>query len=48
MISPITEAESGTVRVKCLIDNAAGHYRAGLRCVLNPGQAVSAPLASAK
>lgn len=48
MISPITEAESGTVRVKVLIDNTAGHYRAGLRCVLSPGQAVSAPLASAK
>jgi RND family efflux transporter MFP subunit len=48
MISPITEAESGTVRVKVLIDNADGRYRAGLRCVLTPGQTVSAPLASVK
>lgn len=46
MISPITEAESGTVRVKVLIDNADGRYRAGLRCVLSPGQAADAPLAS--
>ncbi|MBL8828337.1 MAG: efflux RND transporter periplasmic adaptor subunit [Planctomycetaceae bacterium] len=46
MISPITEAESGTVRVKVLIDNAQGQYRAGMRCVLNPGQPTSAPLAS--
>ena len=34
-ISPVTEAESGTVRVKVLIDNPAGAYRSGVRCALD-------------
>ncbi len=35
-VSPVTEADSGTVRVKVLIDNPAGRYRAGVRATL-PG-----------
>ena len=35
LISPVTEAESGTVRVKVLIDNPAGAYRSGVRCALD-------------
>jgi RND family efflux transporter MFP subunit len=34
-ISPVTEAESDTVRVKVLIDNEAGKYRCGVRCAIN-------------
>ncbi len=34
-ISPVTEAESDTVRVKVLIDNAEGKYRCGVRCAIN-------------
>ncbi len=33
-VAPVTEAESGTVRVKVLIDNAGGAYRSGVRCLL--------------
>jgi RND family efflux transporter MFP subunit len=33
-VSPITEAESGTVRVKVLLDNSHGGYRCGVRCSL--------------
>jgi RND family efflux transporter MFP subunit len=33
-VSPITEAESGTVRVKVLLDNSQGTYRCGVRCSL--------------
>jgi RND family efflux transporter MFP subunit len=36
-IAPITEAESGTVRVKILVDNAQGQYRCGIRCLLTLG-----------
>jgi RND family efflux transporter MFP subunit len=36
LVSPITDAESGLVRVKVLIPNAEGRYRAGVRAVLNP------------
>ena len=42
-IAPVTEAESGTVRVKVLIDNAHGAYRCGIRCLLNAEQAKEAP-----
>ena len=35
LISPVTEAESDTVRVKVLIDNEDGRYRCGVRCALN-------------
>ena len=31
-ISPVTDAESGTVRVKIKIDNSAGKYRSGETC----------------
>jgi RND family efflux transporter MFP subunit len=34
-ISPVTEAESDTVRVKVLIDNGEGKYRCGVRCAIN-------------
>jgi len=34
-ISPVTEAESDTVRVKVLIDNKEGKYRCGVRCAIN-------------
>jgi RND family efflux transporter MFP subunit len=34
-VAPITEAESGTVRVKVLLDNPKGQYRCGVRCSLN-------------
>jgi RND family efflux transporter MFP subunit len=33
-IAPVTEAESGTVRVKVILDNTDGRYRAGVRCTL--------------
>lgn len=38
-VSPVTSADSGTVRVELLLDNAAGRYRSGLRCWLaeSPG-----------
>ncbi len=35
-VSPVTEADSGTVRVKVLLDNAQGQYRCGVRCALVP------------
>lgn len=33
-VAPLTDAESGTVRVKVLIKNNQGQYRAGVRCRL--------------
>lgn len=33
-ISPITDADSGTTRVRVLIDNPQGLYRSGVRCVV--------------
>jgi RND family efflux transporter MFP subunit len=39
-ISPVTEAESDTVRVKVLIDNKEGKYRCGVRCAINLPRAV--------
>jgi len=37
-VAPTTDAESGTVRVKVRIENAAGEYRSGERCLLSlPG-----------
>lgn len=35
-VSPVTDARSGTVTVKVRIDNAAGRYRSGERCLLLP------------
>lgn len=50
-IAPITEAESGTVRVKVLIDNAGGQARAGVRSTLElpespPEQTITIPTLS--
>jgi len=42
-VAPVTEAESGTVRVKVLIDNANGAYRCGIRCLLNTEQTKEVP-----
>ncbi len=42
-VAPVTEAESGTVRVKVLIDNAHGAYRCGVRCLLNAEQTKEVP-----
>jgi multidrug efflux pump subunit AcrA (membrane-fusion protein) len=33
-VSPVTDAESGTVRVKVCFDNPKGEYRSGQRCTL--------------
>jgi RND family efflux transporter MFP subunit len=33
-VSPVTDAESNTVRVKVLLDNPEGQFRSGLRCLL--------------
>jgi multidrug efflux pump subunit AcrA (membrane-fusion protein) len=33
-VSPVTDAESGTVRVKVCLDNPKGEYRSGQRCTL--------------
>ena len=33
-ISPVTDPASGTVRVKFVIENAAGKLRSGVRCAL--------------
>jgi RND family efflux transporter MFP subunit len=34
-VSPVTDAESGTVRVKVLLKNSEGHYRSGVRCEID-------------
>ena len=34
-LSPVTAADSGTVRVECLIANPEGKYRSGVRCHWN-------------
>ena len=44
MISPVTEAESGTVRVKMRLANPDGKLRAGVRCALSLATPVSAPV----
>jgi multidrug resistance efflux pump len=43
-VAPVTDSNSGTVRVELLIDNWQGHYRSGLRCILmdSPPQTVAA------
>lgn len=33
-VSPVTSADSGTVRVELLLDNPGGKYRSGIRCWL--------------
>lgn len=44
-ISPITEAESATVRVKVLLNNAQGKLRSGVRCTWEMPTSQSSPLA---
>jgi RND family efflux transporter MFP subunit len=34
VVNPVTDPESGTVRVKVVLDNAKGHYRSGMGCFL--------------
>jgi RND family efflux transporter MFP subunit len=47
LISPVTEAESGTVRVKVLLDNSDNRYRCGVRCELElDGNKPTSPLAA--
>jgi membrane fusion protein (multidrug efflux system) len=45
LVSPITDAESGMVRVRVLVPNAEGRYRAGVRAMLIPTP--NSPLAGA-
>jgi multidrug efflux pump subunit AcrA (membrane-fusion protein) len=40
-VSPVTEAESGTVRVKLLIENHDNRYRCGVRCSIDLGAKVA-------
>ncbi len=53
-VGPITEADSGRVRVDVVIDNARGELRSGLRCSLGDtqpqkaAQAVESPVSSVK
>jgi RND family efflux transporter MFP subunit len=35
LVAPVTEAESGTVRVKVIMDNPKGEHRCGVRCSLD-------------
>jgi RND family efflux transporter MFP subunit len=41
LISPVTEAESGTVRVKVLLENGQNQHRCGVRCELQLDSAKS-------
>lgn len=34
-VSPVTNADSGSVRVEVILDNTNGHYRSGMRCSLS-------------
>jgi RND family efflux transporter MFP subunit len=43
LISPVTDAESGTVRVKIRIPNAEGKYRSGERCTLQIKNKTTSP-----
>ncbi len=36
-VSPVTNADSGTVRVELLLENSDGRFRSGQRCWLSPG-----------
>lgn len=42
-ISPVTDPESGTIRVRVVIDNTAGSYPCGVKCVLIPKSISPAP-----
>jgi len=46
-VAPITDAESGTVRVKVRLDNPDGAYRSGQRCSLQLPNSVSGQTAGA-
>lgn len=35
LVAPVTDAESGTVRIKVLVSNPRGQHRAGVRCALD-------------
>jgi len=50
LIAPVTDAESGTVRVKVLLDNASGKYRSGVRCALelDPGVGQTAAITNVR
>jgi RND family efflux transporter MFP subunit len=37
-VSPVTDADSGTVRIDVVIDNKRRNYRSGVRCRLSPPQ----------
>lgn len=39
LVAPVIDSDSGTIRVKVVIDNAAGKVHAGRRCFLNIGAA---------
>ena len=41
-IAPVTDSNSGTVRVELLIDNAMGKFRSGLRCILEEAETATA------
>jgi RND family efflux transporter MFP subunit len=41
-VAPVTDSNSGTVRVELLIDNQPGRYRSGLRCILTDSRSASA------
>ena len=45
-ISPITEAESDTVRVKVIIDNPKEAFRCGVRCSISTGEPATEPAAT--
>jgi RND family efflux transporter MFP subunit len=45
-ISPVTEAESGTVRLKVVIDNPKGAFRSGVRCVWEQNDDDGKPVAA--
>lgn len=38
MIAPLTDAESGTVRIKLRVDNPEGRFRSGERCHISLGE----------
>ncbi len=41
-IAPVTDSNSGTVRVELRLDNRHGNFRSGLRCILNEAEASTA------
>jgi RND family efflux transporter MFP subunit len=43
LVSPVTEAESGTVRVKVLLDNSQNRLRSGVRCELELDGSLALP-----